>query len=388
MAMMAIMSSSLSSSAFAPHRCFHLLHRQQKRLGATDTSTSTSASKLGATISLATSAGWGKRRPSTAPDRPPATQVEVRALADFILNAESLLVITGAGVSTESSIPDYRSKNGAYSTGFKPMTHQDFMRNDANRRRYWARSFVGWKRFAEQTWPNPAHVALAELQRDGHVWRLITQNVDRLHHAAGSTAVLELHGTTHEVVCMSCGSVTPRRRLQRQMAELNPEIAIAAEAAVHSAVGQAPYDDGFTPSATVSSTAAAPLLQTRPDGDVELNGEAIVDFAVPPCQACPRGGPLKPAVVFFGDSVPAPVAKAAAAASEDADAVLVIGSSVSTFSAFKLVRDAARRGAPVAILTAGETRADDLAALKVETLAGETLPRVLETIRREEMFGY
>ena len=180
---------------------------------------------LSKAIASATSGGWGKRRPSTAPqDCPQATPTELRALADFISSSSRLLVITGAGVSTESSIPDYRSKNGAYSTGFKPMTHQDFMRNDANRRRYWARSFVGWKRFAEQTSPNPAHVALSELQREGYVMTLITQNVDRLHHAAGSTDALELHGTTHEVVCMACGDVTPRRALQRRGAGASREL--------------------------------------------------------------------------------------------------------------------------------------------------------------------
>lgn len=267
-------------------------------------------------------------------------------------------------MSTESSIPDYRSKNGAYNTGFKPMTHQEFMRSDANRQRYWARSFVGWKRFAEQTTPNPAHEALAGLQREGYIARLITQNVDRLHHAAGSVDVLELHGTTHEVVCMACGDVTPRRALQRQMACLNPGLASAADDAVDAASAsasassaaaeKAPYDDGVTPNSSSSSDssfsscsspfvssfsscsssapaapahapAPAPALRTRPDGDVELNGEAVVDFAVPPCAACSAGGPLKPAVVFFGDSVPATVATAASAASQAADAVLIVG---------------------------------------------------------------
>lgn len=348
------MMSTLSSS-FPPNRCFtHFRRLRSAAAGpSSSASTSTSSSKLSAAVASATSAGWGRRRPSTAPDCPPATATEIRALADFIAASERLLVITGAGVSTESSIPDYRSKNGAYSTGFKPMTHQDFMRNDANRRRYWARSFVGWKRFAEQTAPNPAHEALAALQREGYIARLITQNVDRLHHAAGAVDVLELHGTTHEVVCMSCGAVTPRRAMQRQMAGLNPGLASAADHAVDAAsAGIAPYDDGVTPissssldassfassSSSGSSSAAMPpapvpapkqqpnqQLRTRPDGDVELNGEAVVDFVVPPCAACPAGGPLKPAVVFFGDSVPAPVALAARAASHAADAVLIVG---------------------------------------------------------------
>ena len=396
---MSSMLSSLPSRHSASYlRCLRLLHRHRRHLGTQ--AVGSSSPFLSKAIQ---SAGWGRRRPPTAPDCPPATTTEVRALADFISASSRLLLITGAGVSTESSIPDYRSKNGAYSTGFKPMTHGDFMRNDANRRRYWARSYVGWRRFAEQTSPNPAHEAIAGLQQDGHVATLITQNVDRLHHAAGSTEVLELHGTTHEVVCMSCGDVTPRRAMQRKMAMLNPSLAAAADAAVDAAEARgvkAPYDDGVTPkTSSFSSSSGSPSsspgggagssLRTRPDGDVELDGEAVVDFAVPSCEACDAGGPLKPAVVFFGDSVPAHVAIAARDASLTADAVLIVGSSVSTFSAFRLVRDAAmKNGAPVAILTAGETRADTLASLKVEALAGETLPRVLELLRREDMYGY
>lgn len=321
-----------------------------------------------------------RRRPLTAPDCDPATAEEVRALADFISRSERLLVITGAGVSTESSVPDYRSPRGSYSTGFKPMTHQDFMRADENRRRYWARSFVGWKRFAERTRPNPAHEALAALQREGHVWRLITQNVDRLHHAAGSENVLELHGTTHEVVCLACGDVSSRRRMQKTLERLNPDLIDAAEA-LASAPIRLPADESDDATSSIVSAAQ------RPDGDAEIDARRAATFEVPPCASC-GGGPLKPKVVFFGDSVPAPVVADATAASEGADAVFVVGSSVSTFSAFRLVRDAAARGAPVAVLTAGETRADPLATLKVERLAGETLPRVLEAVRREQMWGY
>jgi len=381
-------------------------------VGAADaatTTTTTSSSKLSVAIPSIIPLLHHHRRPdcTTAPD--------------FIAASCRLLVITGAGVSTESSIPDYRSPTGASSTGFKPMTHMEFMRNDDNRRRYWARSFVGWKRFAEQTEPNDAHHALAELQSEGHVWSLITQNVDRLHQAAGSTAVLELHGTSHEVVCMGCGITSPRRTLQRQFAALNPQLAAAADAAVQAAGGHALYNDGVTPPTTTdslstsfssssstssSSSSSSPFsspspssssspfpstLQTRPDGDVELNGEAVLNFTVPPCGACGpsgSGGPLKPAVVFFGDSVPPAVAGAAKSASEAADAVLIIGSSVSTFSAFRLVKDAASRGVPVAILSVGKTHADALCGLKVQALAGETLPRVLEALRREAMYGY
>lgn len=309
------------------------------------------------------------------PDVAPPLESEVRALASFVADAERLLVITGAGVSTESAIPDYRSPRGAYSRNFKPMTHQDFMRSEENRRRYWARSFVGWNRFAERTVPNAAHDAIAALQREGHVWRLITQNVDRLHQRAGADPVLELHGTTHEVVCLACGDVTPRRTLQRALARLNPEMARRL------------LEEEEEQSASKKKNTTAGSSAQRPDGDAEMDASDAAAFSVPACASC-RGGPLKPAVVFFGDGVPAATHASAAEASAGADAVLIVGSSVSTFSAFRLVRDAARRGAPVAILNAGETRCDDVATLKVERLVGETMPLVLDAVRRVEMYGY
>jgi NAD-dependent deacetylase sirtuin 4 len=145
-------------------------------------------------------------------------------------------------------------------------------------------------------------------------------------------------------------------------------------------MGEAPYDDGVTPREENN-------LKTRPDGDVELDGQAVVDFIVPPCREC-GSGPLKPAVVFFGDSVPRDVALAAKGASEECDGVLVVGSSVSTFSAFRLVRDAHARGVPVAVLTCGWTRVDEMASLKVEKLAGEVLPLVVERLAREDMWGF
>ena len=319
------------------------------------------------------------------PDCEPATAEEIASLASFIGSKERLLVITGAGCSTESNIPDYRSPTGAYSSGFKPMTHQDFLKTEANQRRYWARSFVGWRRFAEQTAPNDAHRAIAELQRESNVWRLITQNVDRLHQVAGAADVLELHGSTHDVQCLACGAVSCRRRLQRRLADLNPRLAAAADAAIDPRSGEAPYDDGATPSGGLDS--GTPNLRTRPDGDVELDGELVVDFVVPPCEKC-KHGPLKPAVVFFGDGVPLATAEEARRASEGCDGVLIVGSSVSTFSAFRLVRDAHVRGVPVAVLTCGWTRVDEMASVKVEKLAGEVLPRVVERLRREELWGF
>ncbi len=388
-AMAAKAMAAKAMAATASSTSFHLSARAN--LGFRRLKTSTSAaeaspsSKLTQVLATASRAGYGRRRPSTVPDCEPATAEEIASLASFIGSKERLLVITGAGCSTESNIPDYRSPTGAYSSGFKPMTHQDFLKTEANQRRYWARSFVGWRRFAEQTAPNDAHRAIAELQRESNVWRLITQNVDRLHQVAGAADVLELHGSTHDVQCLACGAVSCRRRLQRRLADLNPRLAAAADAAIDPRSGEAPYDDGATPSGGLDS--GTPNLRTRPDGDVELDGELVVDFVVPPCETCNRG-PLKPAVVFFGDGVPAATAEEARAMSDGCDGVLIVGSSVSTFSAFRLVRDAHMRGVPVAVLTCGWTRVDEMASVKVEKLAGEVLPRVVERLRREELWGF
>ena len=236
------------------------------------------------------------------PDCGPPTVAEVNALAEFIARADRLLVITGAGVSTESNVPDYRSPNGAYSTGFKPMTHQEFMRSEKNQSRYWARSFAGWEEFAERTVPNAAHYALADAQKRGQVWRLITQNVDRLHHAAGSEDALELHGTTHEVICVACGDARRRRRFQLELRDANPTFAEATNASIsRDSDGKQTTNEGGRP-------------RRRPDGDVELDRDrGVGDFVVPRCRAC-GGGPLKPRVVFFGDAVEPETHRAATAA--------------------------------------------------------------------------
>ena len=389
-AMAAKAMAAKAMAATASSTSFHLSARANLSFRRLKPSTSAAeaspSSKLTQVLATASRAGYGRRRPSTVPDCEPATAEEIASLASFIGSKERLLVITGAGCSTESNIPDYRSPTGAYSSGFKPMTHQDFLKTEANQRRYWARSFVGWRRFAEQTAPNDAHRAIAELQRESNVWRLITQNVDRLHQVAGAADVLELHGSTHDVQCLACGAVSCRRRLQRRLADLNPRLAAAADAAIDPRSGEAPYDDGATPPSG-GLASETPNLRTRPDGDVELDGELVVDFVVPPCETCNRG-PLKPAVVFFGDGVPAATAEEARAMSDGCDGVLIVGSSVSTFSAFRLVRDAHMRGVPVAVLTCGWTRVDEMASVKVEKLAGEVLPRVVERLRREELWGF
>lgn len=276
------------------------------------------------------------------------------------------------------------------------MTVQTFLSGPQARARYWARSFAGYEPFAA-TRPNAAHAALAGLQARGWVDAVITQNVDRLHHKAGSRGVLELHGTTHVVRCLSCGQKTPRAGFQEILADLNPAAAAAA-ARMHAAAAEAKerrraataacgaaLGDPSQPEGPEETAARKALIQdhvredgplaipvTRPDGDTEIM-DAGVGFTVPPCSACGTGT-LMPDVVFFGDSLDKGVAAAAARAAEGCDAMLVVGSSLTVYSAFRLARAAKESGARLGILNVGPTRADPLADLKVEVRAGEALP--------------
>ncbi|PIA47594.1 hypothetical protein AQUCO_01400315v1 [Aquilegia coerulea] len=229
--------------------------------------------------------------------------------------------MTGAGISTESGIPDYRSPNGAYSTGFKPITHQEFVRSIRARRRYWARSYAGWRRFTAAQ-PGPGHISLAALEKVGRINFMITQNVDRLHHRAGSNP-LELHGTVYSVICLDCGSSLCRNEFQDQVKALNPKWATAIE---NLNIG----------SPTPGSDKSIGMKQ-RPDGDVEIDEKFWEeDFHIPPCRKC--NGVLKPDVVFFGDNVPKDRADEAMEAAKGCDAFLILGSSLMTMSAFRLVR--------------------------------------------------
>jgi NAD-dependent SIR2 family protein deacetylase len=278
----------------------------------------------------------------TVPTGPTTADHDLAALTDFIASSRRLLVLTGAGCSTESGIPDYRSPGGLWSN-HKPIYYADFVRSVAGRQRYWARSLTGWRPFARAV-PNAAHLALAQLEAAGRLHYLITQNVDGLHQEAGSVRVLELHGNNDFVVCLGCRREITRQSMQEQLLSLNP---------------------------TWTATATA----LAPDGDAELTTNLFTGFRVPVCEAC--GGILKPAVVFFGESVPVATVEFAMARVAEADALLVVGSSLTVWSGFRFVRAAATQGAPVAILNIGPTRADALAALKVEARCGELLPRVL-----------
>lgn len=272
---------------------------------------------------------------STATDPP---VIGLSALADFVNAHRRLFVLTGAGCSTDSGIPDYRDTAGDWKRS-QPVTYQAFVGDEYTRRRYWARSLIGWRRFGNAV-PNEAHHALQRLESHGRLQLLVTQNVDGLHQRAGSRNVVDLHGRLDQVRCMDCERRMPRASLQTELQRLNPGWA-ALEAV------------------------------DAPDGDADLHGHDFAAFAVPPCAAC--GGLLKPDVVFFGENVPRQRVLDATAALGDADAVLVVGSSLMVFSGYRFVNAAARAGKPIAAVNLGRTRADALLTLKVEQPCAQAL---------------
>ncbi len=278
------------------------------------------------------------------PDGPSRDGAGTEALARFLGRHTRLFVLTGAGCSTASGIPDYRDPAGEWKHA-RPVQYADFMARHSVRQRYWARSMVGWPRMAAAE-PNRAHHALTALQGRGQVERLVTQNVDGLHQKAGSEDVIDLHGRIDTVICMACRIELPRDDWQAEVAALNP--------AWERRIGAA---------------------SDRPDGDVEIADADYAGFVVPPCPRC--GGVVKPHVVFFGEAVPPARVADARAALGRADALLVVGSSLMVFSGFRFARYAAEAGKPVAIVNRGHTRADELATLKVDGDCGPVLAAVL-----------
>jgi NAD-dependent deacetylase sirtuin 4 len=257
------------------------------------------------------------------------------------------LVLSGAGISTESGIPDYRGPQGTLRAR-QPMQYREFVGSEDARRRYWARSSIGWARLADAR-PNEAHRAIARLERAGFILGVITQNVDGLHQAAGSVRVLELHGSLAEVRCMACGRAEPRTDFQARLFSANP---------------------GWE----------SPAAVTAPDGDVDLVPELAAEFSMPRCLYCQ--GVLKPDVVFFGESVPTARVEAAWAMAAEAEVLLVVGSSLAVFSGFRFVDRAFREGKPVAIVNRGETRGDGMATIRIDGRLGEVLPRLAVALSR------
>ena len=258
-----------------------------------------------------------------------------------------IVALTGAGCSTESGIPDYRGPDTP-PRARPPIQHHEFIDHADMRRRYWARSTLGWSRFSAAR-PNPAHTALAELERRGALTGVITQNVDGLHGAAGSRAVVELHGALARVRCLLCPQVATRDDLQDRLLAANP---------------------GWLDRARGVAIA--------PDGDADLPDPLVADFTVVACEAC--GGTLMPDVVFFGGTVPRTTLDAAWGVFDRAEVLLVVGSSLTVFSGYRFVRRAAERGIPIGILNRGPTRGDTYATVRVDARAGIALPELARAL--------
>ena len=269
-----------------------------------------------------------------------AAPTDLDALVDLCSRGR-VLALTGAGISTDSGIPDYRGPDGTRRV--TPMQYRDFVDSAEARQRYWARATVGWRRFSEVR-PNDGHRAVAALQRAGLLAGLITQNVDGLHQAAGATDVVELHGSLSRIVCLTCRDRSDRAALDRRIWAENP---------------------GF-----LDATADDDI---RPDGDVRLEEVRVAAFRPPRCLVC-AADTLKPDVVFFGESVPKDRVQRCFDLTDAADALLVLGSSLQVFSGYRFVRRAAARGIPVAIVTRGPSRGDREATLRIDAALADVLP--------------
>jgi NAD-dependent SIR2 family protein deacetylase len=270
-----------------------------------------------------------------------------------LLRGRPIVVLAGAGCSTESGIPDYRGPEGSLRTR-NPIQYREFVGSEEARVRYWARSSIGWPRMAAAR-PNAAHHALARLERAGLVQGIITQNVDGLHHAAGSERVVELHGSLASVRCLSCGEIGSRDAYQERLLARNA---------------------GWAEMLALNERGVA--VEVAPDGDAELPVGALASFRPAECAAC--GGVVKPDVVFFGENVPATRLEEAWRLYEEAGALLVVGSSLTVYSGRRFLYRAQKEGLPIAIVNLGPTRADEMAAAKVEGRLGLVLPRLADEL--------
>lgn len=283
------------------------------------------------------------RTPTRRPD-----DTSEATLHDLIASGD-VLVLSGAGISTGSGIPDYRGPDGKQRAD-RPMTIERFLAGPEEQRAYWARSHVGWERFRRAR-PNAAHAAVSALQRAGLLTGVVTQNVDGLHGAAGTRDVHEIHGRLDEVVCLDCRAVTSRDRLAERLTDANP---------------------GFREQVSADATAV------RPDGDILLHAHDVARFRFVACEDC--GGTLKPGVVMFGEQVPRARYAAARALVAESRSILVLGSSLAVGSGYRFVLDAHRRDLPVAIVSRGSTRGDGVARVRVEDDLCDVLPRLVDHI--------
>jgi len=279
------------------------------------------------------------------PAADPGATAAARAALAALVRRGGVVVLSGAGISTESGIPDYRGPTGTAGRA-APMTYRTFTGDPAARRRYWARSHLGW-RLIDRARPNAGHRAVAELERRGLLAGIVTQNVDGLHQAAGARAVVDLHGRLDRVVCLDCGALSPRQRLAEQLAAANA---------------------GWQ----------ARVTAVNPDGDVDLPDQELAGFRPVDCTGC--AGTLKPDVVFFGETVPRARVERSYELVEQASALLVLGSSLTVMSGHRFVLRAAKLGVPVAIVNQGATRGDRYAAVTVDAALGHVLPELVDRL--------
>jgi NAD-dependent SIR2 family protein deacetylase len=268
---------------------------------------------------------------------------EVMPLKSFLRSHNRIVVITGAGVSTGSGIPDYRDEQGAWKHS-APMDYREFVSSHIARCRYWARSAIGWQRFRGAQ-PNRAHFALARLESLGKISTVITQNVDGLHHRAGSRNVIDLHGVLEKVICIECGSSLRRQEVQDYLLSHN-------------------------------TLPAQTTAKTLPDGDALLKQVDFIQVDIPHCKYC--GGILKPDVVFYGENVPRARVESCYQAIDAADAMLIAGSSLMVYSSYRFVRDAHDKQKPIALINQGVTRADDLIDIRLKADCGPVLEMLAE----------
>ena len=282
------------------------------------------------------------------------TSLEIEGIDSLLdlLRGRRVVVLAGAGCSTESGIPDYRGPETIQRTR-SPIQYQEFVRSEAARTRYWARSTVGWLRFSAAR-PNAGHFALSALEEGGAIQGIITQNVDGLHHAAGSRRVVELHGSLAAVRCLACGEAVTRREFQARLGALNAE--------------------------WMERLSASAEIETAPDGDAELPLSLLESFQVPPCEGC--RGVLKPDVVFFGENVPGERVREAWRIFEEGEVLLVVGSSLTVYSGRRFIYRAEKEGVPIGVINIGPTRADEMAAAKVDAPLGRVLPALAAALVR------